>query len=142
MSVNKETVFKLSASKSERLWEMIPDELRWAENVHAAELAALLDALAEAEKTQIIQKNVFHGPVYSIMTVKEASERWGVSVRPIIARCAGEVSVPELNFSADEARAADGTYLITKAGMERCFGPESPKRETGTRPKRRAESGG
>lgn len=142
MSVSKETVFNLSEFKSERLWEMIPEELRWAENVHAAELAALLDALAEAEKTQIIQKNVFRGPAHSVVTVKEASERWGVSVRPIIARCAGEVSVPELNFTADEARAADGTYLITKAGMERCFGPESPERETGTRPKRRSGIGG
>lgn len=52
------------------------------------------------------------------MTVKEAAERWKKDVSTVRYACS------ESKFTDKEARKSGGTWLITKAGMERQYGTE------------------
>jgi len=63
----------------------------------------------------------------SVLTSKEASERWHLSTATILHACAG-YSKAAPKFTAQEARRSGSTWLITVAGMGRVFGPE-PKEE-------------
>lgn len=61
-------------------------------------------------------------PLYEVMTAAEAAERWGLSPITVRQACTGyKKAAPR--FTAEEARKAVGTWLITKIGMERVYGP-------------------
>ena len=58
-----------------------------------------------------------------IMTAKEAAERWGVAPITICQTCSGYKKSPP-RFTETEARKSGGTWLVTRAAMERLYGPE------------------
>lgn len=58
-----------------------------------------------------------------IMTAKEAAERWGLAQITVRQACTGYKKAPP-RFTNAEARKSAGTWFVTKAGMERLFGPE------------------
>lgn len=62
-----------------------------------------------------------------VMTVAEAAERWGKDVRTIRQSCSGYKKAPP-RFRQDETRQSGRTWLITKTGMERLYGPEPRER--------------
>ncbi len=59
-----------------------------------------------------------------VMTAKEAAERWGIAPITIRQACSGYKKSPP-RFTTVEARKSAGTWLVTRAGMERLYGPES-----------------
>ena len=58
-----------------------------------------------------------------IMTAKEAAERWGIAPITIRQASSGYKKSPP-RFTAEESRKSAGTWLVTRAGMERLYGPE------------------
>lgn len=58
-----------------------------------------------------------------VMTAKEAAERWGIAPITIRQACSGYKKSPP-RFTAEESRKSAGTWLVTRAGMERLYGPE------------------
>ena len=58
-----------------------------------------------------------------IMTAKEAAERWGLAPITVRQACTGYKKAPP-RFINTEARKSAGTWLLTRAGMERLYGPE------------------
>jgi hypothetical protein len=58
-----------------------------------------------------------------IMTAKEAAERWGLAPITVRQACTGYKKAPP-RFTDKEARKSAGTWLVTRAGMERLYGPE------------------
>ena len=56
-----------------------------------------------------------------VMTISEASERYGVPVTTIKSACAGQKGNPSA-FTEYECRKSGKTWLITKAGMDRLYG--------------------
>ncbi len=61
--------------------------------------------------------------LYSIMTVTEAAERWGLAVATVRHACAG-YSKAAPRFTLEEARRSGSTWLVTVEGMTRLFGEE------------------
>lgn len=61
-----------------------------------------------------------------IMTAKEAAVRWGIAPITIRQACSGYKKSPP-RFTPEEARKSEGTWLVTRAGMERLYGPEPKK---------------
>ena len=59
----------------------------------------------------------------NIMTAKEAAERWRVAPITIRQACSGYKKSPP-RFTEAEARKSGGTWLVTRAAMERLYGPE------------------
>lgn len=59
----------------------------------------------------------------NIMTAKEAAERWGIAPITIRQACSGYKKSPP-RFTAEESRKSAGTWLVTRAGMERLYGLE------------------
>lgn len=60
------------------------------------------------------------------MTEKEAAERWGLAPITVRQACTGyKKALPR--FTDTEARKSAGTWLVTRAGMERLYGPEPGK---------------
>ena len=59
----------------------------------------------------------------NIMTAKEAAERWGVAPITIRQTCSGYKKSPP-RFTETEARKSGGTWLVTRAAMERLYGTE------------------
>lgn len=59
-----------------------------------------------------------------IMTAKEAAERWGVAPITIRQACSGYKKSPP-RFTETEARKSGGTWLVTRAAMERLYGPNT-----------------
>lgn len=59
----------------------------------------------------------------NIMTAKEAAERWGLAPITVRQACTGYKKAPP-RFTKTEARKSAGTWLVTRAGMERLFGLE------------------
>ncbi len=58
-----------------------------------------------------------------VMTAKEAAERWGIAPITIRQACSGYKKSPP-RFTAEESRKSAGTWLVTRAGMERLYGLE------------------
>lgn len=56
-----------------------------------------------------------------VMTVKEASERWGMPVTTIKQACSGQRNTPP-RFTPEECNKSGGTWLVTHAGMVRLYG--------------------
>mgnify|MGYP005856325113 FL=1 len=56
-----------------------------------------------------------------VMTISEASERYGVPVTTIKSACAGQKGNPPA-FTEYECRKSGKTWLVTKAGMDRLYG--------------------
>lgn len=62
-------------------------------------------------------------PLDEVMTTTEAAALWKMPVRTIQQACTGYRGGPA-RFHPDEARKALGTWLVTRAGMERLYGPK------------------
>lgn len=62
-------------------------------------------------------------PLNEVMTAAEAAEKWGKAPITVQQACSGyRKSSPRL--TSDEARKAGRIWLVTRAGMERLYGPE------------------
>ena len=61
-----------------------------------------------------------------VMTVKEASKRWGMPVTTIKQACSGQRNTPP-RFTPEEWNKPGGTWLVTYSGMRRLYG--EPKEE-------------
>lgn len=57
-----------------------------------------------------------------VLTVNEAAELYGVSQDTIKSACAGQHGFPP-RFTPDECRKSGRYWLVTRAGMERLYGP-------------------
>ncbi|MDY2965181.1 MAG: helix-turn-helix domain-containing protein [Megasphaera massiliensis] len=62
-------------------------------------------------------------PLDEVMTAAEAAEKWGMNPRSIQQACTGYKG-GKPRFTPDEARKAGRIWLVTRAGMERLYGPE------------------
>lgn len=61
--------------------------------------------------------------LHEIMTVAEAAALWGMSVVTVRQACTGyKKAAPR--FRENEARQSGATWLVTRDGMTRVFGPE------------------
>lgn len=69
----------------------------------------------------VIQR--IEGPLADVMTASEAAELWGIPPRRVQSACTGRDDTPP-RLLPGEARKAGGTWLVTRDGMERVFGPE------------------
>lgn len=58
-----------------------------------------------------------------VMTAAEATEKWQMNPRTVQQSCTGYKG-GKSRFTEDEARKAGRIWLVTRAGMERVFGPE------------------
>ena len=58
-----------------------------------------------------------------VMTATEAAQRWGLAAVTVRQACSGYVKSPP-KFTKEETRRSGSTWLITRAGMCRVFGPE------------------
>lgn len=56
-----------------------------------------------------------------VMTTLEAGERWGVTPNSLKQNCQGRV---KNGFKEGEYRKSGRTWLVTRQGMERLYGPE------------------
>lgn len=61
--------------------------------------------------------------INDVFTAKEAATRWGVAHATIKFACGGQKNSPP-RFTNAECRKAGGTWLVTRAGMERLYGEE------------------
>ena len=63
-----------------------------------------------------------------IMTVGEAAEKWAKSPISVKHLCTGiQGRTPRL--TTEECRKSGNAWLVTKAGMERLYGPEKEGKE-------------
>lgn len=60
-----------------------------------------------------------------VMSVTEAAELWGLKPVSVRLACTG-YSRSEPRFTKKEARKSGNTWLVTRAGMERLYGPLEP----------------
>jgi hypothetical protein len=58
-----------------------------------------------------------------IMTTAEAAERWGISPVSVKHLCTGLQGRPP-RLTKEECRKSGNTWLVTRQGMERLYGPE------------------
>ncbi len=65
----------------------------------------------------------------NVMTATEAAKRWGLDRRTITNACAGQKGFPP-RFKSDECGKSEGTWLVTRAGMERLYGKEKDRKCT------------
>lgn len=59
--------------------------------------------------------------INGVMTVKEAAKRWGIAAVTISQACTGQKGYPP-RFKDDECNKSEGTWLVTREGMERLYG--------------------
>ena len=59
----------------------------------------------------------------NVMTATEAAKRWGLYRRTITNACTGQKGLPP-RLKPNECRKSEGTWLVTRAGMERLYGKE------------------
>ncbi len=62
-----------------------------------------------------------------VMTLKEASVRWGVAITTLQCAMAGQKQFPP-RFKETEANKSEGTWLVSEEGMKRLYGEELAKR--------------
>lgn len=61
-----------------------------------------------------------------VMTAKEAAARWDLHKETVKRACLGQKGYPP-RFNEGEFRKSQGTWLVTRAGMERLYGKEPTK---------------
>lgn len=61
-----------------------------------------------------------------IMTTAEAAERWGIAQTSVKQLCTGAQGRPP-RLTEEECKKSGRTWIVTRAGMERLYGPEKPK---------------
>ena len=61
-----------------------------------------------------------------IMTTAEAAERWGIAQTSVKQLCTGAQGRPP-RLTAEECKKSGRTWIVTRAGMERLYGQETPK---------------
>ena len=66
--------------------------------------------------------------INEVMTTSEAAERWGLSIETVKKACQGQRGLPP-RFQSDEFRKSGRTWLVTRAGMERLYGPAKGETE-------------
>lgn len=57
-----------------------------------------------------------------VLTINEAAELYGISQNTLKSACAGQHGFPP-RFTQDECRKSGWCWLVTRAGMERLYGP-------------------
>lgn len=62
-----------------------------------------------------------------VMSVTEAAELWGLKPVTVRLACTG-YSRAKPRFRDDEARKSGNTWLVTRTGMERVYGPAGDKK--------------
>lgn len=65
-------------------------------------------------------------PLIFVMTASEAAEKWHMPARTVCQSCTGYKGGPA-RFLPNEARKAGHVWLVTRAGMERLYGPMPEK---------------
>lgn len=58
-----------------------------------------------------------------VMTIKEASQRWGLDRGTLLKACKGQRGYEPI-FTKEECRQSGSTWLITYEAMERVYGME------------------
>lgn len=61
--------------------------------------------------------------INDVMTLVEASKKWDISIFTLTSACRGQKGYPP-RFTKEESRQSGKTWLVTKSGMERLYGPE------------------
>lgn len=61
-------------------------------------------------------------PLDEVMTAAEAAETWGLAPVTVQQACSGYAKAPP-RFLPGEFRKAGRIWLVTRAGMERLYGP-------------------
>ena len=61
-------------------------------------------------------------PLYEVMTAAEAAELWSKSAITVQQACSGYKKSPP-RFTEKECRKAGRIWLVTRAAMERLYGP-------------------
>lgn len=61
--------------------------------------------------------------INEVVTLSEASQRWGIPQITLKNACAGQKGYPP-RFTLDECRKSGRTWLVTRQGMERLYGKE------------------
>lgn len=67
----------------------------------------------------ILQKETDLVHIYDVMSLSEASHKWGLKTASTLRN-----AIRNKRFQANEHRKSDGTWLVTKQGMTRLYGPE------------------
>jgi hypothetical protein len=72
--------------------------------------------------------NAYNGKeiLEEVMSVTEAAELWGLKPVTVRLACTG-YSRAKPRFRDDEARKSGSTWLVTRTGMERVYGPANGK---------------
>lgn len=60
--------------------------------------------------------------INEVMTAAEAAEKWGKAPITVQQACSGYKGAAS-RFTPEEARKAGRIWLVTRAGMERLYGP-------------------
>lgn len=66
--------------------------------------------------------------IEKVMTLAEASVRWGVPVTTLKSACLGQKGLAP-RFSHEECRKSGRTWLVTVEGMNRLYAKEDEKNE-------------
>lgn len=61
-----------------------------------------------------------------VLTLNEASKIYGVSPVTVRQACTGQHGTPP-RFTPEECRKSEKVWLVTRAGMERLYGPAKNK---------------
>jgi hypothetical protein len=61
--------------------------------------------------------------IEQVMTAVEAANEWGLSISTVRNACLAD------RFESHEARKSAGTWLVTRAAMEKIYGPRPAKSE-------------
>lgn len=64
-----------------------------------------------------------------VMATAEAAVRWGLSHETIKKACAGQKGLPPRFKEGEFRKSGERTWLVTRQGMERLYGPEKEKTE-------------
>ena len=59
--------------------------------------------------------------IKDVFTASEAARVWGLNSRTVLNACAGQKGFPP-RLKEDECHKSGGTWLVTRAGMERLYG--------------------
>lgn len=63
-----------------------------------------------------------------VMSLQEAAEKWNVAQVTLRQSCIGYKGKPP-RFKESEARKSGGTWLVTRAGMERLYGKQEDRQK-------------
>lgn len=92
--------------------------------VHFCKLNPRMQDLICSQLTRLVDRIIMSlntEAVYQVMTATEAAELWGVGEATVKQACSGQKGFPP-RFAPEEFRKSKGTWLVTRAGMERLYG--------------------